>query len=565
MRTGRRSVERVASRRVCWVMAGAWPALLLGGGCGSSATGPREVRAECRLVRGSKTIEAITCRASFNTGGLSGEQVVIDVGLVNRDGRPLRSATGKFANERGHVSARRTVIIGETSAATSEVKVTIPMREFTLRPEDYPLWADVCMSLPSGETLSRTRVAALWTPTGELPAALAEAAQREMERMSGSGSGAGEPRVMARRSDSGTQGAGDGDSRPRSERRRDDREPEIAARSGPERAQRTERTASRGEETGRSVSSDERLGDGASREESDVSGEGRSRATKSTREPASTGSGTQSAAPKGKGEPIRPTGRREERGRAGKDGGTAIPELKPAPTPTSMPADKKVPAQGEAKRAGEDEVERSAVVKMPRTAEAAAGGEVKGVERREGKSAGVGRESPTPSGGSTREGERAKLGVRNETEVESASDDKKQPTTFPKTAGSARKSYRVKPGDTLQSIARQELGDETRWVEIQILNPGVKPLRPGVGRIIELPAGEAGTKRSELLAKPTSQPAVPASGRTYVVRKGDTLPIIALRVLGNANRWREIYDLNREKLGDVNEMREGTELRVPKE
>jgi nucleoid-associated protein YgaU len=35
-----------------------------------------------------------------------------------------------------------------------------------------------------------------------------------------------------------------------------------------------------------------------------------------------------------------------------------------------------------------------------------------------------------------------------------------------------------------------------------------------------------------------------------VVIAGDTLPEIARRELGQAERWQEIYELNRDKLGD---------------
>lgn len=53
-------------------------------------------------------------------------------------------------------------------------------------------------------------------------------------------------------------------------------------------------------------------------------------------------------------------------------------------------------------------------------------------------------------------------------------------------------------------------------------------------------------------------------GRTYLVANGDTLFDIAKRELGKANRWREIYDLNQDVLGDdFNYLSPGTELRLP--
>ncbi len=47
---------------------------------------------------------------------------------------------------------------------------------------------------------------------------------------------------------------------------------------------------------------------------------------------------------------------------------------------------------------------------------------------------------------------------------------------------SATRSYEVQEGDTLGEIASKHLGRSTRWIEIEKLNPGVKPtnIRPGM-------------------------------------------------------------------------------------
>ena len=43
-----------------------------------------------------------------------------------------------------------------------------------------------------------------------------------------------------------------------------------------------------------------------------------------------------------------------------------------------------------------------------------------------------------------------------------------------------------------------------------------------------------------------------ASGRTYTVKSGDTLSKIATAELKDVNRWREIWDLNRERVANEN-------------
>lgn len=56
----------------------------------------------------------------------------------------------------------------------------------------------------------------------------------------------------------------------------------------------------------------------------------------------------------------------------------------------------------------------------------------------------------------------------------------------------------------------------------------------------------------------------PAPPRTYTVRRGDSLWLIAKRFLGSGNRWREIYNLNRNVIGrDPNKIYPGQVLRLP--
>ncbi|HEY9857253.1 MAG TPA: glucosaminidase domain-containing protein [Stenomitos sp.] len=56
---------------------------------------------------------------------------------------------------------------------------------------------------------------------------------------------------------------------------------------------------------------------------------------------------------------------------------------------------------------------------------------------------------------------------------------------------------------------------------------------------------------------------VRAGGGSYTVQSGDSLSKIAQRTLGNGNRWREIYDLNRDVLNNPNLIRPGQVLKLP--
>jgi len=53
------------------------------------------------------------------------------------------------------------------------------------------------------------------------------------------------------------------------------------------------------------------------------------------------------------------------------------------------------------------------------------------------------------------------------------------------------------------------------------------------------------------------------SGRTYVVVKGDSLSKIAKREYGDANKWRTIYEANKDLINDPDLIYPGQELKVP--
>jgi nucleoid-associated protein YgaU len=57
---------------------------------------------------------------------------------------------------------------------------------------------------------------------------------------------------------------------------------------------------------------------------------------------------------------------------------------------------------------------------------------------------------------------------------------------------------------------------------------------------------------------------VPTKTKTYTVDSGDNLSAIAQQELGDANRWREIYDLNKDVIGKNPDLiQPGMELKLP--
>lgn len=104
-------------------------------------------------------------------------------------------------------------------------------------------------------------------------------------------------------------------------------------------------------------------------------------------------------------------------------------------------------------------------------------------------------------------------------------------------------SHVVQQGETLSSIAALQLGDAMRWPEIFDVN------RDRIANPDLIHIGQ------ELR--------IPISPPTHVVQPGETLRSIAARLLGSEQRWRDIFDINRDTIDHPDRIRVGQELRIP--
>ncbi len=151
--------------------------------------------------------------------------------------------------------------------------------------------------------------------------------------------------------------------------------------------------------------------------------------------------------------------------------------------------------------------------------------------------------------------------------------------------------YTVVPGDTLSKIAAVHLGsgspavikaifDANRQV---ILSPDV--LRAGVELVLPIVQGVSrSASAGSVTAAPTHMRPTPTQPkkagstfrsvntkagkpaphvRWYQIKKNDRYISIARQQLGDAHRWREVFELNKDKFPDPQRIREGVRIKLP--
>jgi len=119
---------------------------------------------------------------------------------------------------------------------------------------------------------------------------------------------------------------------------------------------------------------------------------------------------------------------------------------------------------------------------------------------------------------------------------------------------------RVERGDTLQKISMKYYGTTRRWQEIFKLNRNHLSNRDllAVGMLLKIKAS------ADTIASTDSAPAT-ARGveETQVkVMPGDTLQKISMKHFGTTRKWKNIFDWNRNVLGNKDIVEVGTVLRL---
>ncbi len=148
------------------------------------------------------------------------------------------------------------------------------------------------------------------------------------------------------------------------------------------------------------------------------------------------------------------------------------------------------------------------------------------------------------------------------------------PSRVPATSAPRRRArlatYTVAPGDTLSRIAAKHYGRASRANidaivkanRLTIADPDV--LRAGAE--IVLPAlGVSSSSSSSSTESKRSAPHRSGPYRWYQIRPNDRYISIAREQLGDASRWREIHELNRDKFPDPGKIRTGVRIKLPQD
>jgi nucleoid-associated protein YgaU len=122
----------------------------------------------------------------------------------------------------------------------------------------------------------------------------------------------------------------------------------------------------------------------------------------------------------------------------------------------------------------------------------------------------------------------------------------------------------VRPGESLSEIAHRYYGDVGLTDKLAQVNGIDDPDDVRAGHRLRVPQAVELTPGQQIATpRPPDAPA-PEYG-SYRIMTGDSLSSIARRFLRSPDRWRHLYELNRDVIGDPDNIRVGTVIRIPAE
>ncbi len=124
----------------------------------------------------------------------------------------------------------------------------------------------------------------------------------------------------------------------------------------------------------------------------------------------------------------------------------------------------------------------------------------------------------------------------------------------------------VKPGETLYQIAKKYYGRGEMWTVIARANKELHPGSLHAGAKLIIPA--AGKAKEHFDGPATRTAELPknvdkSKVKTYTIKSGDSFSTIAREHLGSSARWKEIYELNKAKIGKPENLKVGQTIYLP--
>lgn len=131
--------------------------------------------------------------------------------------------------------------------------------------------------------------------------------------------------------------------------------------------------------------------------------------------------------------------------------------------------------------------------------------------------------------------------------------------------------YVIKDRDTLDTIAQAKYGSKRYATLIVEANPDLKPTSLRIGRKIVLPAMPvkadvavtAPVEPAPVAAVEKPKEVAAAAPKTYTVAQGDSLMVVSQKVYGTARHYKKVYEANKDKIADPNNLLIGLTLNMP--
>jgi len=124
-----------------------------------------------------------------------------------------------------------------------------------------------------------------------------------------------------------------------------------------------------------------------------------------------------------------------------------------------------------------------------------------------------------------------------------------------KSDGEEMEAWMRKPGEKPDVVAGSQAGKAKPGAPQNTQAPET-PYRPVVSDSL---------RKAETGGAPVGAPPMPRGPRTYTVQPGDNLSRIAKALLGDAARWKDIFEANRNILKNPDVIRVGQELIIPED